>query len=59
MTDQQIKELFSKKILNMQDKAAETVLRTVLFGTRQNNIDWQDAYRIALITMPELIKLKS
>jgi len=51
LSDQEIKEMFSKEILQMSDKSAEYVLRKVLFS---NNIDWQKAYQIALEQMPEL-----
>ena len=57
MTDQQIKEMFSKKILCFEDKGKELCLRRILF-TERNNIDWQDAYRMALHDMPELEKYK-
>ena len=54
MTDRQIMAMFSEKIVCIEDKAKEIVLRRILFGTK-NNIDWQDAYRMALHDMPELI----
>ena len=55
MTDQKIKELYSRKILQMEDKAKENVLRSILFSTK-NKIDWQEAHTVALTNMPELIK---
>ena len=53
MTDQQIKEMFSKEVLSrLDDISTETCLRSILFC--KNKIDWQDAYRVALHYMPEL-----
>ena len=54
MTDQEIKVLFSRKILQMDDKAKEGVLRYILFCTK-NVIDWQEAYDVAVTNMPELM----
>lgn len=57
MTDNQIKTMFSKEILKINDKSAERCLREVLFNNN-NKIDWQDAYRTALHCMPELKNYK-
>lgn len=57
MIDQQIKAMFSKKVLKLEDQAKETLLRRILFAER-NDIDWQDAYRMALHDMPELKRYK-
>ena len=57
MTDQEIKEMFSKKILCLKDKGTESCLRKILYGTK-NKIDWQEAYKIAIANMPELEKYK-
>ena len=53
MTDHEIKVMFSKKILQMEDKSAEMVLRTIMFRSG-NLINWQDAYETAVVFMPEL-----
>lgn len=53
ITDDQIKEMISTKVLNLRDKGAEYVIRKILFNPN-NNINWQDAYQQALIQMPEL-----
>lgn len=53
MTDQEIKIMFSRKILPREDKAKEDILRYILFGTH-NTIDWQEAYEVAMTNMPEL-----
>ncbi len=58
MTDQQIKNMFSKEILHFEDLGAETCLRRILFSER-NKIDWQNAYRMALHDMPELKRYKA
>ncbi len=56
MTDQEIKELVSKKLLkNISDYAVQTVLRRVLFYDK-NSIDWQDFYNQISEQMPELTK---
>ena len=55
MTDQEIRVLLSTKVLNLQDKAAEFVIRKILFSEK-NKIDWQNAYKVALKFMPELVK---
>lgn len=57
MTDQEIKIMFSRKVLVIQDKSVESTLRYILFGTH-NTIDWQEAYQVALTNMPELINYK-
>ena len=56
MTDQQIKEMFSKEILGHTPE--DWCLRRVLFSER-NKINWQDAYRMALYEMPELKNYKA
>jgi len=53
MTEQDIKVMFSKYVLEMPDKAKEDTLRYVLFGTH-NTIDWQEAYEVMMTNMPEL-----
>lgn len=53
LSDDEIKDMFSTEILKFSDKAAESVLRRVLFG-HGSNIDWQRAYDIAIYFMPEL-----
>ena len=58
VTDQEVKILISRHILNdMQDKAKESTLRYILFGTH-NQIDWQEAYKVMITNMPELGKEK-
>lgn len=57
MTDQQIKSMFSKKVLKFEDKSAEMCLRRILFEEK-NTINWQDAYKVALDEMPELVNYK-
>lgn len=57
MTDQQIKIMFSKEILKINDAAAEMCIRKILFA-EENAIDWQKAYEIALEWMPELENYK-
>lgn len=45
MTDENIKELISKKVLKgIPDYGLQTVLRRVLFD-KNNRIDWQDFYK--------------
>ena len=56
MTDQEIKILFSRKVLNLEDRAKEAILRHILLCTYNNVIDWQDAYRVMIANMPELTK---
>ena len=53
MTDQEIKVLFSRRVLDMKDKAKEDTLRYILFSTH-NKIDWQEAYLVLMNNMPEL-----
>ena len=53
MTDQEIKILFSRKVLDMKDKAKEDTLRYILLSTH-NKIDWQEAYLVLMNNMPEL-----
>ena len=53
MTDFEIKRMFSTEIIHLSDASAEMVIRTVLFRN-DNQIDWQKAYAIALLFMPEL-----
>lgn len=55
MSEQEIKNIFSRKVLNIEDKAKEETLRYVLFGTH-NKIDWQEAYNVMITNMPELNK---
>ena len=43
MTEQDIKVMFSKYVLEMPDKAKE-----------HNTIDWQEAYEVMMTNMPEL-----
>ena len=57
MTDQEIKEMFSKEVLCLEDKGKESCLRRILYGTK-NKINWQEAYEIAIANMPELVKYK-
>ena len=53
MTDKEIQLLFSRKVLNLTDKAKEDTLRYILFGTH-NRIDWQEAYKVMTTNMPEI-----
>ena len=53
MTDQEVKVLISRYVLNMEDKAKEDTLRYILFGT-YNQINWQEAYQVMITNMPEL-----
>ena len=54
MTDKEIKELVSTKLLrNISDYAIQTVLRRVLYNDK-NHIDWQDFYENMKQQMPEL-----
>lgn len=57
MTNQQIKIMFSKEVLKFEDKSAEMCLRRILFSN-ENKINWQDAYKVALDEMPELVNYK-
>jgi hypothetical protein len=57
MTDKQIKTMFSKEVLKFKDKSAEMCLRRILFEEK-NTINWQDAYKVALDEMPELVNYK-
>lgn len=54
MTEQDIKVMFSRNVLDMQDKAKEDTLRYILFGSH-NQIDWDEAYNVMITNMPELI----
>lgn len=56
MTDQQIKVMFSTQVLRFDDMAVEMLLRRILFS--DNEIDWQNAYKIAIEEMPELENYK-
>lgn len=58
MTDQQIRVLFSRKVLEFEDAAAEMCIRRILFS-EGNNINWQRAYEVALEEMPELKNYKA
>ena len=58
MTDKEIKVMFSREILVMQDKAKEDTLRYILFATK-NEINWQEAYEVAINNMPELKNYKN
>lgn len=53
MTEQEIKIMFSRNVLDIQDKAKEDTLRYILFGTH-NKIDWNEAYKVMITNMSEL-----
>ena len=53
VTDDQVKEFVSKKLLkSIPDAAVETIFRRVLFYNK-NKIDWQDFYENICEQMPE------
>jgi hypothetical protein len=52
MTEQEIKALLSTKVLNLQDKAKETILRNIIFSLT-SNIDWQLVLKLIYNYMPE------
>ena len=54
MNMQKIKTMLNVEILNrMNDKAASSVLKGILFNP-DNDINWDEAYRLMMEFMPEL-----
>lgn len=54
MDVKKIQTMLNVEILNrMNDYAASSVLRNVLFSP-DNNINWEEAYQLMMIFMPEL-----
>lgn len=54
MSDQEIKALINIEIINrMEDGSAAQVLKNIIYNDN-NKIDWQDAYKMMLVFMPEL-----
>ncbi len=53
MTDQQIKELLSKKLYEIQDSSLQILIRNIIF-TMGEITDWQEVYRKMVVFMPEL-----
>ena len=51
----QVKEILSKEIFNkMPDQGAAQVLRSILFTSKNNVIDWTQAFYYIQKYMPEL-----
>jgi hypothetical protein len=57
MTDQQIKELLSKHVLTMENKAVEVLLRTIIFQIAEN-INWQLVWLMMKNYMPEMNQIE-
>ena len=56
MNAQKIKTMLNNEILNQsKDKGATDVLKGILFGS-DNVIDWEKAYDLIMLFMPELAK---
>ena len=53
LTDQQIKEILSKKLYEIQDQSLQILLRNIIF-TMGEITDWQEVYRKMVVFMPEL-----
>ena len=53
LTDQQIKELLSKKLYEIQDSSLQILIRNIIF-TMGEITDWQEVYRKMIVFMPEL-----
>jgi hypothetical protein len=53
LTNAEIRSLLAEKVLTMEDKSKEHILRHLIFSLAEN-INWQDVYDLMLENMPEL-----
>lgn len=58
MNERKIKTMLNVEILNrMNDGSAANVLKNILFN-EENKIDWNEAYNLMMVFMPELKTLE-